>query len=114
MSNKRPTQGPGVDSSPLGELSVDDQEFVLHLVLASGSLKGLAAHYQVSYPTIRGRLDRLIQRLEAIRQGRPADPMKDLLAQMIAEGRVEAATAKTIHAAHRGVLDSQRNTHEEA
>jgi hypothetical protein len=48
---------------PLHSLDEADLDFVLRLVLASGSLKDLARAYRVSYPTIRGRLDRLIARL---------------------------------------------------
>ena len=57
-----------------------DREFVLRLVLASGSLKDLAKHYGVSYPTIRTRLDKLIERLEGFLKGRPIDPVSDMLA----------------------------------
>ena len=53
--------------APLRNLGDDDLEFVQRLVLASGSLKDLAAEYGVSYPTIRGRLDK------AYRQARAED-----------------------------------------
>ena len=66
-------------------LSLDDEdlEFVLRMVLASGSLKELAKHFGVSYPTIRARLDRLISRLQALVEGRTLDPMAELLADLI-------------------------------
>ena len=56
----------------LGRLSPTDQEFAVNLIKASGSLKELARQYGVSYPTVRNRLNDLIQRIEefenAIRQ----------------------------------------------
>ena len=45
---------------PLLALNEEELDLVLQLVLASGSLKDLARGYQVSYPTIRLRVDRLI------------------------------------------------------
>ena len=56
---------------------------VLRLVLASGSLKSLAGSYGVSYPTIRVRLDRLIEHLRSLTEGKAADPMANLLADLV-------------------------------
>ena len=60
---------------PLLSLTDDEREFVVQFVLRSGSLKDLAEHYGVSYPTLRGRLDRVIEHLREAVAGRPADPM---------------------------------------
>ncbi len=51
--------------SGLLRLSQIQQEFVVRFVLASGSLKEMAKVLGVSYPTVRGRLDRIIEALEA-------------------------------------------------
>ena len=48
------------------ELSTEDQEFVKQLVLSSGSLKQLAKIYDVSYPTVRTRLNMVIQTINLI------------------------------------------------
>jgi hypothetical protein len=48
----------------LYRLSADEQRFVELFVLASGSLKAMAQVLEVSYPTVRNRLDRLIAQLE--------------------------------------------------
>ena len=48
----------------LVSLSRDDQEFVLSFVKASGSLKEMAKILGVSYPTVRNRLDKIIERLK--------------------------------------------------
>ncbi|KZU94996.1 hypothetical protein Lp19_1785 [Lactiplantibacillus plantarum] len=47
-------------------LEREDQEFVKQLVIASGSLKQLAKIYQVSYPTVRMRLNTIIQKINFI------------------------------------------------
>ena len=44
----------------LSRLSEEDQDFIIRLIDASGSLKKLAGLYGISYPTIRNRLDALI------------------------------------------------------
>jgi hypothetical protein len=93
--------------SPLRRLNDDDLEFVQRLVLASGSLKDVAAEYDVSYPTIRGRLDKLIDRLKALVAGRPPDPMADLLADLISRGEITAAAAKAVLNLHRKLLKAK-------
>lgn len=45
-------------------LDGDELEFIKKFVLKSGSLKEVAKIYDVSYPTVRIRLDRLIQKIE--------------------------------------------------
>ena len=49
------------------DLTSEEQEFVVQFVLASGSLKEIAGVYGVSYPTVRARLDRLIEKLRGSR-----------------------------------------------
>ena len=53
----------GYDLPVLTRLSPEDQTFILTLVKSSGSLKDLARLYGVSYPTVRNRLDALIERV---------------------------------------------------
>jgi hypothetical protein len=89
---------------PLRQLGDDDLEFIQRLVLASGSLKDLAQGYGVSYPTIRARLDKLIERLEARVRGQPPDPMADLLADLIAKGEVAPSAARAVLKLHRDIL----------
>ena len=46
------------------QLEEEDVAFIKRFVLASGSLKQIAGEYGVTYPTVRLRLDRLIQKIE--------------------------------------------------
>lgn len=48
---------------PLMRLSEEDQAFVCDFVLCSGSLKEMALKMGLSYPTVRNRLDDIIERL---------------------------------------------------
>lgn len=48
----------------LARLPAEDREFVELFVRSSGSLKAVAEKMGISYPTIRSRLNRIIQVLE--------------------------------------------------
>ncbi len=51
--------------SRLADLPVEHQRFIEMFVLASGSLKEIAAQTGVSYPTVRSRLDKVIEALRS-------------------------------------------------
>ena len=55
-----------IDKIPQWILALDpeDATFLKNFVLKSGSLKEIARLYEVSYPTVRLRLDKLIQKIE--------------------------------------------------
>jgi len=61
------TEVEGVYELPaLARLSRSEQEFTLQFVGASGSLKQMAGLMGVSYPTVRNRLDEIIEKLRQI------------------------------------------------
>jgi hypothetical protein len=60
----------------LAQLEPEEQEFLLLLLEESGSLKGLAQHYRVSYPTVRNRLDALRAKVRSLREQLP-EPKKE-------------------------------------
>lgn len=43
---------------------VEDWAFIKQFILSSGSLKDMAKYYEVTYPTVRLKLDRLIQKIK--------------------------------------------------
>lgn len=88
--------GVGAARQPLLSLSDEDLALVTQLVLHSGSLKGLAEAYSVSYPTIRARLDRVIERLQLAIKGRKPDPLREFLADLIERGQLSVDTARRI------------------
>ncbi len=49
---------------PLAGLCPDDQAFILDFLKASGSLKEMAKLLGLSYPTVRNRLDEIIERVK--------------------------------------------------
>lgn len=94
--NESKTRLAGRHDHPLLSLSDEDLALVSELVLQSGSLKGLAEVYGVSYPTIRARLDRVIDRLQLAMQGRRPDPLREFLADLIERGHMNVDTARRI------------------
>ena len=48
----------------ISQLEETDLAFIKNFILSSGSLKEIAGIYGVTYPTVRLRLDRLIQKIE--------------------------------------------------
>lgn len=58
------TEVTGLYSLPIiSQLPIDDQKFILDFVKASGSLKDMAQSMKFSYPTVRNRLDEIIERI---------------------------------------------------
>ncbi|MGA1979938.1 MAG: DUF2089 family protein [Sedimentisphaerales bacterium] len=48
----------------LSRLSLDDQGFIIEFIKASGSLKEMAHLLGLSYPTVRNRLDEIIEHIK--------------------------------------------------
>ena len=57
----------------MADLEDEDVTFVKKFLLASGSLKEMARQYGVTYPTVRLRLDRLIQKIK-LSEGTEKEP----------------------------------------
>lgn len=81
---------------PLTDLPREDLDLITELVLQSGSLKGLAEAYGVSYPTIRLRLDKVIERLRVILAGHELDPLTELLAALLERGEITQPAARQV------------------
>lgn len=65
-------------------------------ILASGSLKDLATTYGVSYPTLRLRLDRLIQKIELLEKFQERSETERLLRSYYAEGKISDAAFRAL------------------
>lgn len=87
-------------------LNEEDQAFVRRFVLASGSLKELARVYGVSYPTVRLRLDKLIQKIEVWESTEIMSDFEKTLRAMYADGKIDMQTLNTLLAAHRAEMET--------
>jgi len=82
-------------------LSDEDLAFIKRFVLASGSLKELAQAYGISYPTVRLRLDRLIDKIKVLDSETITSRFERVLRTQYADGRIDMETLKLLLAAHR-------------
>jgi hypothetical protein len=89
-------------------LSDEDLAFIKRLVLASGSLKELAALYGISYPTVRLRLDRLIAKIQVVDSQDVRSDFERVLRAQHAEGKIDADTLKTLLGAYRLDLEARQ------
>lgn len=77
-------------------LEPEDLSFLRRFLLASGSLKDLASNYGVSYPTVRLRLNRLIDKVKVFEKFSTASPFEKTLRLAFADGRIDAVTFKKL------------------
>jgi len=76
-------------------LEQEDITFLKNFVLKSGSLKEISKLYDVSYPTVRLRLDKLIQKIELSDQ-KEEEPFSTFIKGLAVDSRIDLETAKII------------------
>ena len=81
-------------------LDDEDLNFLKRFVIASGSLKDVAAAYGISYPTVRIRLDRLIAKIRVYDEQRPMDEFERTVRSLHIDGKLDQQTMKTLLALH--------------
>lgn len=79
----------------LAALDEEDLGFIRKFVLSSGSLKEMAKLYGVTYPTVRLRLDRLIQKIQ-LGENAAADPYVTLVKRLAMNDKLDFDTAKLL------------------
>lgn len=76
-------------------LEDEDLVFIKKFILASGSLKEVAGQYGVTYPTVRLRLDRLIQKIQ-LAEHTAEEPYIALVKRLAVNDRLDFDTAKLL------------------
>lgn len=69
--------------------------FIRKFILASGSLKEMAKIYGVSYPTVRLRLDKIIQKIK-LEESNEADPYISIIKRLAINDKLDFDTAKIL------------------
>ncbi len=82
------------------DLEDEDVNFIKNFILASGSLKEMAGRYGVTYPTVRLRLDRLIDKVKA-GDDREGDPYVSLIKKLALDDKLDFETAKLLISEYR-------------
>ncbi len=90
-----------MDRAWLEHLDDHDVAFLKRFLLASGTLKELAKEYGISYPTVRLRLDRLIEKVKLIDETRGATEFELTLRSAYADGRLDDDTFRALLGAYR-------------
>jgi len=76
------------------ELSLEQQRFATEFLLASGSLKEVAEKFGVSYPTVRARLDRIIECLGGAKS--PAQDRRAAILDAVEEKQISTHKASEL------------------
>ena len=79
----------------MANLEDEDIMFIKKFLQASGSLKEIARHYGVTYPTVRLRLDRLIQKIQ-INEDISNEPYIALIKRLAVSDKIDFDTAKIL------------------
>lgn len=72
----------------IARLSIEEQIFIEDFVLSGGNLKDLGAKMKISYPTVRAKLDRIIESLESLKD--ETGERKQNILNAIESGRISA------------------------
>lgn len=75
-------------------LEEEDVAFLKNFLLCSGSLKEIAGLYGVTYPTVRLRLDRIIQKVRL--EEYAGDPYVALIKRLALSEKLDFDTAKLL------------------
>ena len=86
-----------IEVVPEWMLNLDDEDisFIKRFILASGSLKEIAKEYKVTYPTVRLKLDKLIQKIQ-INDDVSNEPYIALIKRMAINEKLDFDTAKIL------------------
>jgi hypothetical protein len=85
----------------IDRINNEDLAFLKRFLLASGSLKKMAEEYGISYPTVRLRLDRLIQRVEIFDSQQHMSEFERQLRAAFADGKIDQSTFEQLLHSHR-------------
>ena len=82
--------------------------FIKKFNLASGSLKEVAGQYGVTYPTVRLRLDRLIQKIK-LTENTAADPYIATIKRLAMNEKLDLDTAKVLIAEYKKMRNKEES-----
>ena len=91
----------------MSSLEEEDLIFIKKFILSSGSLKEIAAQYQVTYPTVRLRLDKLIQKIE-VQEASMHEPYVALIKRLVINDKMDFETGKLLIAEYRKMKGDQK------
>lgn len=87
-----------MDTVPMWMKNLDDEDmiFIKRFLLASGSLKEVAKLYGVTYPTVRVRLNKLIDKIKLAEDKTDNDEFVELIKRYVIDEYIEFDVAKNL------------------
>lgn len=90
----------------MSNLDEEDIAFIKRFVLSSGSLKEMAKQYDVTYPTVRLRLDRLIEKIK-MSENTDEDSYVALIKKLALNERMDFEAAKILINEYRKIKEEE-------
>lgn len=89
-------------------ISLDDEDvsFIKKFTLASGSFKEIAKQYGVTYPTVRLRLDKIIQKMK-INEQYVEDPYIARIKRLAINEKIDLDTAKILISEYKKIIKEE-------
>ncbi|MCL2397892.1 MAG: DUF2089 domain-containing protein [Defluviitaleaceae bacterium] len=101
-----------IEIVPEWMVSLEDEDitFIKKFLQASGSLKEIAQQYGVTYPTVRLRLDKLIQKIQ-ISEDTSNEPYIALIKRLAVSDKIDFDTAKILISEYKKIGGKTNGNH---
>lgn len=100
-----------MDTVPMWMKNLDDEDmiFIKRFLLASGSLKEVAKLYGVTYPTVRVRLNKLIDKIKLAEDKTDNDEFVELIKRYVIDEDIEFDVAKNLITKYKKIKEKSKN-----
>lgn len=100
-----------MDTVPMWMKNLDDEDmiFIKRFLLASGSLKEVAKLYGVTYPTVRVRLNKLIDKIKLSEDKEDNDEFVELIKRYVIDEDIEFDVAKNLITEYKKIKEKSKN-----
>lgn len=100
-----------IDTVPMWMKNLDDEDmiFIKRFLLASGSLKEVAKLYGVTYPTVRVRLNKLIDKIKLAEDKTDNDEFVELIKRYVIDEDIEFDVAKNLITEYKKIKEKSKN-----
>lgn len=100
-----------MNAVPMWMKNLDDEDmiFIKIFLLASGSLKEVAKLYGVTYPTVRVRLNKLIDKIKLAEDKTNNDEFVELIKRYVIDEDIEFDVAKNLITEYKKIKEKSKN-----
>jgi len=100
-----------MDTVPMWMKNLDDEDmiFIKRFLLASGSLKEVAKLYGVTYPTVRVKLNKLIDKIKLSEDKEDNDEFVELIKRYVIDEDIEFDVAKNLITEYKKIKEKSKN-----